>query len=110
MPLILEESLDPTNSLQVRREAANLLFAEGRVKVYRPSLSVEKRQENQKIAETNRLLSLQRVLENEDPAKLEEKIQSLKNWFEQEVRSKHLCGMVGKRLNSSFLKPVSPVI
>lgn len=87
MPLILEESLDPTNSLQVRREAANLFIRGGTRQGYTgPSLSVEKRQENQKIAETNRLLSLQRVLENENPAKLEEKIQSLKNWFEQEIQ------------------------
>jgi len=85
MPLLLKEAVDTTNSLEIRKMAANLFIRGGtRQGHVGPTLSPEKRQENRTIAQTNLLLNGQRAFEKDDVEALETKVFQLALWSQEQ--------------------------
>lgn len=84
MPHLLKEALDPTNSQEVRRLAANFMvrggLRQGRVGA---SLNPKEREENNQIAKDNLFLNGLHVHEIDSLPQLEGKIAKLKEWFER---------------------------
>ncbi len=84
MPHLLNEAQDERNPFERRRIAANL-FIRGAMRQGHvgPTMSAQKRAENREISKTNLLLSELRIMENDTPEALEQKITGLSRWFEE---------------------------
>jgi len=85
MPHLLKETLASNNRPQVRRVAANLFIRGGtRQGHVGPTLSIEKRAENRKIAQTNHHLNELLVKELDSLEKIDEKTEQLAFWFAEQ--------------------------
>lgn len=114
MPHLLKEALDPTNSLEVRRLAANLMvrggLRQGRVGA---SLAPKEREENKQIAKDNLFLNGLHVHEIDSEDLLEEKTAKLKEWFEKSEKSFIFRGWEKARLfflETRFMRYLSRVV
>lgn len=85
MPHLLQEALNKENSFANRRIALNLFIRGGIQQGHvGPTLSLPKRRENQKIAARNFFLSGLRVNEDDSLKTLEERVEKLAKWFQEQ--------------------------
>jgi peptide/nickel transport system permease protein len=84
MPYLMQEALDPTNSFEVRKMAANLLIRGGILQGHVGAiLASEQRAENRIIATNNIHLGSLRIHDTDTLETLDEKIFRLSLWFEE---------------------------
>lgn len=85
MPLLLREALDKENIFETRRTALNLFIRGGIQQGHVGStLTPQQRRENQKIASRNLFLNGLRVYEEDSLKTLEERVEQLGKWFQEE--------------------------
>lgn len=86
MPLLLQEALNPQNSFEKRKVAANL-FIRGATKqgFLGSSLSQEQKESNRKISSDNIYLHMLTIGKTE--TQLDEKVSQLASWFEKNKKS-----------------------
>ncbi len=105
MPLLLEEIINPNNTFELRRVAANLFIRGGTIQGHVGAiLSAKRRKENRQIARSNLYLSSQQMSEKDPLETMEEKVAGLALWFEENGGEKAFSWKGMERLKTFFIK------
>ncbi len=85
MPYLMKEASDTHNPFEMRKTAINLMVRGGTLQGYvGATLTPEERAENRQISKNNLRLSGYKISEADTPEILEEKINGLSTWYEEQ--------------------------